>query len=67
MERLGDEIATLASHIAAATARWLRLIAEFDEGGGWGDGCYKSCPHWLSWRCGIAVSTARDHVRVRAR
>jgi hypothetical protein len=64
MERLGDEIASLASHISAATARWLRLIAEFDEGGGWGDGCYKSCAHWLSWRCGIAVGTARDHVRV---
>src|SRR4051794_5220867 len=62
MERLGDEIATLASHINAATARWLKLLAEFDDGGG-SDG-FKSCAHWLSWRCGIAPATARDHVRV---
>jgi hypothetical protein len=62
MGRLGDEIATLASHINAATARWLKLLAEFDDRGGW-DG-YKSCSHWLSWRCGIAPGTARDHVRV---
>src|SRR4051812_7768504 len=64
MEILGDEIATLASHISAATARWLLLIAGFDDGGGWADGGFKSCAHWLSWRCGIAPGTARDHVRV---
>jgi hypothetical protein len=54
----------LALHISAATARWLLPIAEFDDGGGWGDGGYKNCAHWLSWRCGIAPGTARDHVRV---
>src|SRR3954451_23434559 len=64
MEALGNEIATLASHISAATARWLLLIADFDEGGGWADGAFKNCAHWLSWRCGIAPGTARDHVRV---
>jgi hypothetical protein len=64
MEKLGDQIATLASHISAATARWLLLIAEFDDGTGWSDGGYKNCAHWLSWRCGIAPGTARDHVRV---
>jgi hypothetical protein len=32
MEKVGDEIAALYSHITAAMARWLALLAEFDEG-----------------------------------
>jgi Domain of unknown function (DUF222) len=67
MEQLGDEIAALYSHITAAMARWLALLAEFDAGGGWSDGGYKSCAHWLSWRCGIDIRTARDHVCVARR
>jgi hypothetical protein len=63
MERLCDEVAELAAHISAATARWLRLLARLDEEAGWGDG-YKTLPHWLSWRCGMSVGTARDHVRM---
>ena len=47
MEALGDEIATLAAHISAATARWRSPIADFDEGGGWNDGGYKNCAHLL--------------------
>jgi hypothetical protein len=58
-----DDIAELFAHISAATARWLRLLAELDERGGWNDG-YKSLADWLSWRCGISPTTARDHVRV---
>jgi hypothetical protein len=34
IEELGDEIATLAAHIHAATQRLLALIAEFDRRGG---------------------------------
>src|SRR3954462_11870845 len=64
MEALGAAIATLAAHISAATARWLLLIADCDYGGVCADGGYKNCAHWLSWRCGIAPGTARDHVRV---
>jgi uncharacterized protein DUF222/HNH endonuclease len=62
MQKLADEIVTLASHINAATARWLRLLADFDDGVGW-DG-YRTCAEWLSWRCGITVGTARDQLRV---
>ena len=64
MERLGAEISSLAADLAAGTARWLALVAEFDDGLGWNDGGFKSCAHWLSWRCGIAAGTARDHVRL---
>src|SRR4051794_41769264 len=62
MNRLAAEIAKLASHINAATARWLGLVAEFDDGGGWNDG-FRTCADWLSWRCGVAGGTARDQVR----
>jgi hypothetical protein len=53
-----------AVRMAAATAAWLRLVAEFDERGGWHGVGIKSCGHWLSWQCGISPVTARDHVRV---
>ena len=63
LERLGDEIAELAAHLDAATARLLDLIREFDARGGWGNG-FRSCAHWLSWRIGLAPGAAREHVRV---
>jgi hypothetical protein len=63
LDRLGDEIAELAAHLDAATARLLELIREFDARGGWGNG-FKSCAHWLTWRIGLAPGAAREHVRV---
>ena len=38
LERLGDEIAELAAHLDAATARLLDLIRQFDARGGWNSG-----------------------------
>src|SRR5262250_3825702 len=63
LERLGDEIAELAAHLDAATARLLDLIREFDARGGWGNG-FSSCAHWLAWRIGLELGAAREHVRV---
>ena len=63
LDRLGDEIAELAVHLEAATARLLDLIREFDARGGWGNG-FRSCAHWLSWRVGLDLGTARERVRV---
>ena len=42
LDRLGDEIAELAAHLEAATARLLDLIREFDARGGWNTG-FRSC------------------------
>ncbi|RIK15160.1 MAG: HNH endonuclease [Acidobacteria bacterium] len=64
LDALGDEIAELAGQIAAATARFLALLGEFDEHGGWGGPGIRSLAHWLSWRAGMSLRTARDHVRV---
>src|SRR5215813_5592658 len=63
LNRLGDEIAELAVHLEAATARLLDLIREFDARGGWNNG-FRSCAAWLSWRVGFAPGAAREHVRV---
>src|SRR5713101_398624 len=63
LERLGEEIAELAVHLDAATARLLELIREFDARGGWNHGC-RSCAHWLNWRVGMELGAAREHVRV---
>jgi 5-methylcytosine-specific restriction endonuclease McrA len=63
LQRLGDDIAELAAHLDAATARLLDLIRDFDARGGWGNG-FRSCAEWLTWRIGLAPGAAREHVRV---
>src|SRR5712664_22187 len=63
LDRLGDEIAELAAHLDAATARLLDLIREFDARNGWGNG-FRSCAAWLSWRVGLDPGAARERVRV---
>jgi len=64
LEELGDEIATLAAHLHAATHRLLTLIAEFDQLGGWKqDGGFRTCAHWLAYRTGINLGAAREKVR----
>ncbi|HKZ08510.1 MAG TPA: hypothetical protein VJU81_23790 [Methylomirabilota bacterium] len=63
LERLGDEIAELAAHLDAATARLLDLIREFDARGGWNTG-FRSCAEWLAWRVGMNLGAARERVRV---
>lgn len=67
LERLGGEITELASHIHAATCRWLGLVAEFDRRQGWASWGCRSCAHWISWRCSIEPRAAREHVRVAHR
>ena len=63
LDRLGDEIAELSAHLEAATASLLALIREFDARGGWNTG-FRSCAHWLAWRVGLDLGTARERVRV---
>lgn len=62
-ERMGEEIATLAARIDAATCELLVLIRKFDEEEGWNCG-FLSCAHWLTWRIGLAPNAARERVRV---
>ena len=62
-DQLGDQITTLAGQINAATYRLLKLIAEFDRRKAWAGYGIRSCAHWLNWKCGIAMSAAREKVR----
>jgi hypothetical protein len=63
LDDLGEEIASLALHISAATYRLLVLLREFDERAGWGCG-FRSCAHWLAWRTSTDLGSAREKVRV---
>jgi hypothetical protein len=60
VERLEDELATLAAHINAATARWLEAVSSLEREGGIAD----DLARWLAFRCGIATREAREYVRV---
>src|SRR3712207_6262715 len=64
LEELAEAITAGAVRLAAATATWLRLVAEFDERGGWHGVGIHSCAHWLAWQCGLGPGAAREHVRV---
>ena len=63
-ERLEAELCSLAAHIDAALCRWLLMVAEYDRREGWAEWEARSCAHWLAWKCGVSLGTAREHVRV---
>ena len=61
---MADELCCQAAHLTAAEYRWLRLLGEFDEAGGWAAAGARSCAAWLSWACGVTAPAARERVRV---
>jgi hypothetical protein len=67
LDRLGERIAEQAAHLDAAMYQLLVDVREFDERGGWYVQGALSCAHWLSWRVGWTLATARDHVRVASK
>ena len=67
LDLLGDEIAEMAAHIDAAMHRLLTAIREFDAGSGWYAQGARSCAHWLAWRIGWDLTTARERLRVARR
>ncbi|HEY1625474.1 MAG TPA: HNH endonuclease signature motif containing protein [Streptosporangiaceae bacterium] len=64
LERLESQMCELAGHLAAATCRFLLLLADFDARNGWASWDMRSCTQWLSWKCQMSMGTAREHVRV---
>src|SRR5215831_16489011 len=64
LEQLGERIAEQAAHLDAATHRLLADLRAFDVRGGWHVQGAATCAHWLAWRVGWDLVTARDHVRV---
>jgi hypothetical protein len=61
---LGERIAETSAHLDAALHRLLTDLREFDARGGWYKAGALTCGHWLSWRVGWELGTAREHVRV---
>jgi hypothetical protein len=64
LEQLGERIAEQATHLDASMYRLLADLREFDERGGWHVQGASSCAHWLAWRVGWDLVTARERVRV---
>src|SRR3569832_2389557 len=64
LEQLGERIAEQAAHLDAAMHRLLTDLREFDARGGWHVQGAATCAHWLAWRVGWDLVTARDHVSV---
>lgn len=64
LSELARQITSGAVRLAAATAAWLRLVAEFDRREGWHGVGILSCAYWLAWQCGMSPGAAREHVRV---
>jgi hypothetical protein len=67
LESLGERIAEQAALLDAALHRLLTDLRTFDRGGGWHAQGARSCAHWLSWRVGWSLGTAREHLRVAGR
>jgi len=63
-EHLEARICELAGHMAAASCRYLLLVADFDARQGWAAWDMPSCAAWLAWKCQVAPGTAREQVRV---
>jgi hypothetical protein len=63
IDELDAAICRLASRIHAETYQMLALVREFDDRMGWAKWGYSNCAEWLSWRCGISLSAAREKVR----
>ncbi|MBK7535792.1 MAG: DUF222 domain-containing protein [Myxococcales bacterium] len=61
---MGEHIAEQAVHLDAAMHRLLADLRTFDAAGGWYRQGFGTCAHWLSWRVGWDLGTAREHLRV---
>ncbi len=64
LNHLADDITELAAHLDAGTFQLLQLICEFDADEGWAGPGILSCAHWLNWKCGMNMGSARERVRV---
>src|SRR5450631_261278 len=64
LDELGKRIVDMSGRLAAATCRWLLLVAQFDAREAYLSFGLASSAQWLTHSCGIARRTAVEHVRV---
>jgi hypothetical protein len=63
-EALEFKILTMAGQMNAAQYRFIKMLLEFDEQGGWQGDCINSLAHWLYWKVGIGMVMGREKIRV---
>lgn len=63
IEQLDKAIVGLSAKIDSSISLLLQMIREFDERGGYLKWGLSSTAEWLSWRCDIGLSAAREKVR----
>lgn len=61
------ELGAQASRVAAATCRYLQLVAELVVRGVWADQGARTPAQWLSFEAGVGASTAAEHRPVAGR
>jgi hypothetical protein len=64
IDAMGERIAALCAEVDVTMHRLLCELRAFDEAGGWYAQGFTSCAHWLNWRSGVSLGTAREHLRV---
>ncbi|NNL62643.1 MAG: DUF222 domain-containing protein [Woeseiaceae bacterium] len=63
-ERLGEQIAELNAYLTVTQAHFLELLLQFDEQRYWEALGFRSCAHWLNFKCGIGFNAARERLRM---
>ena len=63
-ERLEAELCQGAADLAAGTAKWLGLVAEYDRRRVWAQWECRSMANWLAGYVGVSLVTARQYVQV---
>ena len=63
-ERLGERIAELNAYLTVTQAHFLELLRQFDEQRYWEGLGFRSCSHWLNFKCGIGFNAARERLRM---
>ncbi len=61
---VGPWLVERRSVMEANESGWLDVLVEFDRDEGWAADGQLCCAAWLSWRCGLARSTAYDPLRL---
>lgn len=63
-ERMGKRIAELNAYLTVTQALFLELLREFDAELYWEAQGFKSCAHWLNFKCGLGMNAARERLRI---
>lgn len=64
LDQLEQDIVSLSRHINASEYEFLVLLREFDLRQGWKAYHFNHCAEWLNMKCGMALNTAREKLRV---